>query len=88
MRTKNGFTLRNVCGEKLIVPEGEENIDFCSIVSLNGSAAYLWEKVNGADFDCERLASLLVEEYEVDFDTALADAKEIASEWKNIGIAE
>ena len=31
MRTKKGFKLREVCGEKILLAEGVENIDFNSI---------------------------------------------------------
>ena len=27
MKTKNGFNLRNVCGEHIVVAEGKENIE-------------------------------------------------------------
>ena len=45
MKTKPGFTLRDICGEYIIVAEGLENIDFSNIISLNESSAYLWKKV-------------------------------------------
>ena len=45
MRTKNGFNLRTVCGENIIVAEGKENIDFSNIISMNESSAYLWKEI-------------------------------------------
>lgn len=44
MKTKIGFNLRQVCGENIIVAEGEENIDFSNIISMNESSAFLWKK--------------------------------------------
>ena len=44
MKAKTGFHLRNICGENVIVAEGIENIDFSKIISMNESAAYLWQK--------------------------------------------
>ena len=38
MKTKPGFTLRDICGEYIIVAEGLENIDFSNIISLNESS--------------------------------------------------
>ena len=35
MKTKQGFRLRQVCGENVIVGEGIENIDFSKIISMN-----------------------------------------------------
>ena len=46
MRTKKGFKLREVCGEKILLAEGVENIDFSDIISMNASSAYLWEQVD------------------------------------------
>mgnify|MGYP003462096660 CR=1 FL=1 len=41
MKKKTGFNLRTICGERIIVAEGRENIDFSNIIALNESAAYL-----------------------------------------------
>ena len=88
MKTKPGFNLRDVCGEKIIVAEGKENIDFSNIISMNESSAYLWEQITGKEFTVEELARLLTEEYEVDDETALADAAALAEQWKSAGIIE
>ena len=88
MKTKKGFVLRNVCGENIIVAEGTENIDFTKIISMNETAAYLWKNVEGKEFDSDTLMSLLINEYEVDDATANKDAKNIAKQWIEAGIAE
>lgn len=88
MKTKKGFVLRNVCGENIIVAEGKENIDFTKIISMNETAAYLWKNVEGKEFDSDTLMSLLINEYEVDVATANKDAKNIAKQWIEAGIAE
>ena len=88
MRVKPGFKLRTVVGEQIIVPEGKENIDFSQIISMNESSAYLWEAVGEEEFTPEDLAKLLLEEYDVDEETALTDAKAIAEKWLEVGIAE
>ena len=68
-------------GVGTIVAEGKENIDFSNIISMNETAAYLWDHVVGKEFTTDDLASLLTDEYEVDEATALNDAKEIAQKW-------
>ena len=88
MKTKKGFVLRNVCGENIIVAEGKENIDFTKIISMNETAAYLWKNVEGKDFDPDTLKNLLMKEYEEEETTADADAKTIAKQWIEAGIAE
>ncbi len=88
MRAKPGFNIREVCGENIIVAEGEENIDFSNIISMNESSAYLWNSVKDKDFTPEDLADLLTQEYEVDDETALADAKTVSNQWIEAGIVE
>lgn len=88
MKQKKGFNLRNVCGEQIIVAEGKENIDFSNIISMNESSAYLWQKLAERDFSVDDMASLLVEEYDVDYDRAKADSEELAELWKEAGIIE
>ena len=63
MKKKPGFTLRDVCGEQVIIADGKENIDFSKIISMNESSAYLWNSVGDDDFTAESLCKLLVEEY-------------------------
>lgn len=88
MKKKKGFKLRTVCGEHVIVAEGRENIDFSKIISLNDSAAYLWEKCGDGDFSVDDLVALLLEEYDVDEPTAREDASQLTCQWVEAGIAE
>lgn len=88
MKIKKGFRLRTVCGENIIVAEGVENIDFSRIISMNESAAYLWNNIQGTVFDVELLTKLLLEEYEVDEATAQRDAALIVEKWLEAGIIE
>ena len=88
MRIKPSFEIRTMCGEKIIIAKGIENVNFNKIISLNESAAYLWRAVKDRDFDAPYLASLLSQEYEVDSDTALADATELANAWLKAGLCE
>lgn len=86
MKIKNGFELRNVCGENIIVASGKENIDFSKIISLNETAAYLWNVVQGKDFTATDLADALTAEYEVSETVALADSEQIMKQWQEAGL--
>jgi hypothetical protein len=88
MKAKKGFNLREVCGEQIIVAEGKENIDFSNIISMNESSAYLWKNIQDKEFSPEDLQKLLTDEYEVDDETALKDARTISQQWIKAGIAE
>ena len=89
MKRKEGFVLRTVCGEKVIVGEGLGAIDFGKLVSLNDTAAWIWEKAGElGEFDTQALADALCETYEVDDATALADVEALLKQWKELGIVE
>lgn len=88
MKIKEGFELREMCGENIIVAKGVQNIDFNKIISLNESAAYLWKALVGKEFTPESMAELLRLEYEVSEATALADAQELAKSWQEAGLCE
>jgi hypothetical protein len=88
MKEKKGFNLRTVCGEHIIVAEGVENIDFSRIISLNDSAAYLWEKAKGLEFTADDLTQWLLDEYEVSEEDARRDVDTLMTQWREAGIAE
>lgn len=89
MKTRPGFNLRQLCGENIIVAEGEQNIDFSNIISMNESAAYLWQKLQPLDqFTAADMARLLREEYEVSEEQALKDCATLAATWANAQIIE
>ena len=89
MKIKNGLELQNVCGEHIIIPAGEENMDFSQIISLNPTAAYLWENVaKRENFTVEDMVQLLLDEYEVEESVALEDCKLIAERWAEMGVLE
>ncbi len=88
MKIKNGFELRNLCGEHVIIASGRENIDFSKVVNLNESAAVMWNAVAGKEFEVADMAQALLAEYDIDEATAMADAQRIANEWVEIGMAQ
>ena len=82
MRIKEGFILRTICGEHVVVGEGLSQVNYNKLISLNGSAAWLWEQVQGRDFNAEDLAALLLERYEVSEEQARADSLKLLNVWK------
>lgn len=88
MKTKEGFVLREMCGENIITGEGLEHINFNKLISLNSTAAFLWKAVVGKEFTEESMAQLLVDEYGIDMELALKDSKALCESWVEAGIAE
>lgn len=89
MRQKKGFSLREVCGRNVVVPEGLDTIDFGKMITMNSTAAWLWNKTSNLDeFTAEQLADALCEEYSVEKEKALEDVVTELSNWKKYGIIE
>ena len=89
MHIQKGFKLRPLGDEFILVGEGLEQINFNKMITMNESAAYLWQKVeDGSEFDAQRLATLLTDEYEVSEAQALTDAQKTIDTWLNAGIIE
>ncbi|MFI3294901.1 MAG: PqqD family protein [Rikenellaceae bacterium] len=88
MRIISGFVLRTVAGEQVVGGESVAQLNFNKLISLNSSAAYLWESVVGREFSVDDLADLLVERYEIDRALALSDGSAIAQSWISVGLVE
>lgn len=89
MKTKSGFKLRPLGEEYILIGESIEQVNFNKMITMNSTAAYLWQKLGeGAEFDAQKMAQLLTYEYDVDDETALRDAQNTIEKWLNAGIIE
>lgn len=76
MRIRKGFKLHDIGSECIVVAEGDAMIDYTSIITLNESGALVWKGIVDQDFDVDTIAEILLENYDIDEDTATADAEE------------
>lgn len=88
MKIKEGFILRTICGEHVVVGEGLAQVNFNKMLSLNESAAWLWQEVSGKDFSREELVQLLLGRYEVSQEQASADVDKLVDTWIKEGVVE
>ena len=79
----------NVCGEHIIVPAGNENRDYSKVISLNPTAAFLWEHASKLEtFTVDNMVEALLAEYEVEEEIAREDCKLIVERWSEMGLIE
>lgn len=72
MKIKEGFMLRNVAGNNVVVPIGQATLDFNGMMSLNDTGAFLFEKmIEGISRD--ELIKAVVEEYQIEEELATKD---------------
>ena len=88
MKIKDGFILRQICGEYVVVGEGLAQVNFNKMLSLNESAAYLWKEVCGKTFSKKTLVQLLLDKYDVSEERAAADVDKLTAIWLEQGVAE
>lgn len=89
MKLRKGFVLRDVCGDKALVGEGLEAVDFERLLCFNETAAWLWEKAEElGTFTADELIAALCEEYDVDNELATKDVNTIIKKWQEIGLTE
>ena len=79
--------MRQVCGEWVVVGEGLSAINFNRLLSLNDTAAWLWQQaIEQGDFTVDSLADRLSEEYDVTTEDARRDVAELVGKWQQEGI--
>lgn len=72
MKIKEGYILREVLGNFIVVAVGDAALDFNGVISLNETGAFLWN-VLAEDVTEEGLLKALTDEYEIDEKTAKDD---------------
>lgn len=88
MRIKYGFELRKICRENIVISHGLNNINFTKVVSLNESAAFIWDNIKDKDFSLDDMVNLIMTEYDVDDETARKDCSQLLTQWKEVGYIE
>ena len=87
MKIKNGFVVRKVGGESVVVPVGEMSKKFHGMINLNETGAFLWEFFSAEHTVDEGVAALLAE-YEVEKEIAQADVEQFVKTIEENGFAE
>lgn len=72
MKIKEGFILRNVAGNNVVVPIGQATIDFNGMMSLNDTGAFLFGKLIEG-ISREDLIKAVMEEYGIEEELAEKD---------------
>lgn len=68
--------VREIAGEHIILLQGRAGGELSKVVALNSTALFLWENLSGKDFSINDISDLLIDQFEVDKDTATNDAKQ------------
>ena len=93
MKTIDGFKLRKLGNEYILVGESMELINFNKMITFNETAAFLWKAAETAttehgSFDVASLTKTLCEEYDVAPESAMTDVENTVQSWLEAGIVE
>lgn len=88
MQFNKSFELRDVCGEKVLIATGIENIDFGALINLNGTAADIYNHFINKTFTTEDVVAYITQEYDVDADTALRDINSLLDSLRKAGVIQ
>ena len=75
MKFKEGYKVREIAGEHVIIKQGRFGADMTRVIALNATSLLLWEQLQGREFELNDIITILTDNFEVDTDTATADAK-------------
>ena len=82
MKVKEGFIVKKVIDDYVVVPVGDNFMDVSSIINLNETGAFLWQCMEN-DITEDELVNLLSKEYEVDASEVKDDVADFIESLKN-----
>lgn len=88
MKIKDGFVLNKVAGKYMIVPVGDNFVDFSSVITTNETGAYIWELLLSEKTKDELLRSVLSEFEGASPEEVSADLDDFISALKENNILE
>lgn len=87
MKIKDGFLLRQVANNYVVVPVGARTVDFRCILSLNETGAFLWERLSSGS-TADQLTAALLTEYDVAETVAAGDVDAFLTTLREKGLLD
>ena len=87
MKVNQDFILREVAGENFLIPLGQAALRIHGMIVMTESGVLLWKKLQ-TEQTIESLTESLLEEYDVDRQTAQKEVTEFIEKMYQIGILE
>lgn len=86
LKIREGYVLRNIIDEYIVMPVGAEMNSFSNLLVLNESSAFLWNCLQAGVENVRSLAEKLTEEYDVTLAVALQDAEEFVQQLDKLNL--
>lgn len=88
MKLKEDFSIRKIGDEYMMVTKTGSGLDYTRVVTLNHTAVYLIEAVQGKEFTVEDWVDLLVEKYGIERPAARKDVQALTDKLIKENIVE
>ncbi len=88
MKIKEGFKIREIAGEKVLIMQGRLGINMTKIISFNATAEWLWNELYNIDFTIDDATELLVKHFRIDKAIAEKDASKWIEQLINCNVIE
>ena len=85
MKLDEGFVIRNIAGEDVLVPVGSKVIDFKGLLTLTPVGALIYRLLKEGKNKKEIIGSILVE-YDTDEQTAVKDYDDFIESLRETGV--
>ena len=87
MRINENFLLRDIAGQKVVLPVGEAAEKFNGMIRLNETGIYLWSLLE-KETDENALLATMLQDYEIDEETAGKDACQFITQLLQAGFIQ
>lgn len=86
MKLNPSLQMRRIGSKHVIVRAVDGDINLTDVISLNETAAGLWERFRGKDFTEKEMVEWLCGEYDVESSVAEADVHNLLGIWTEYGM--
>lgn len=88
MKLDGSFELKTLAGQSIVVPGKLKNVDFTNLLTLNETAAVVWERMTQDEFEVDDLVKALTDAYEVGEAQAREDVVALLAKIRELGMIE
>jgi len=75
MKIKEGYKIKTIGSDRVVIVQGRIGVDMTKVISFNAMAEWLWNTFAGRDFTEKDVTDLLVRQFAIGEDQAIADTR-------------
>lgn len=84
MKIKNGFVLREVAGQYMVIATGEASKDFHGMIKLNDTGKEIWQGLQEG-LPVSEIAKSIQEKYDIEYEKAVEDTENFVEKIREAG---